>query len=63
MCIGEFLMGIFSKIKKGVKKRDKAHKEQVHDEPHEEGTRRGEARGPCYHIDPVTKKPQHPEGH
>jgi hypothetical protein len=30
---------------------------------HEPGTRRGEKREPCYHIDPVTKQPMHPEGH
>ncbi len=54
-------MGIFDKVKRGVKKRDKAHKE-VNTEKHEEGTRRQNKRQ-CTHIDPFTKQPKHPGGH
>lgn len=61
-------MGWLDGTKEKIRKRreaadDAGRKADTHDEPHEEGTRRGEARGPCYHIDPVTKKPMHPEGH
>jgi hypothetical protein len=50
-------MGIFDKVKKGVKDRDKAHKDQVEQpEKHEEGTPRQNKRQ-CVDIDPVTKAP------
>jgi len=58
-------MGIWSTIKNRGKTIDKAvgDGEERPEDQQDEGTPRGEARKGCYHIDPVTKQPKHPEGH
>ena len=53
-------MSFLDKLRNRKRDIDKASGDS--DEKHEEGTPRQNKRQ-CIHIDPVTKQPQHPEGH